>query len=53
MKCCPTDKNIKKYWMEKLESESNNLSKYKYYRIESVALRFLVHCGQGQRNLSP
>jgi len=77
MKCCPKDNNIKKDWMEKLESESNNVSnnrvieisdfckvfsnvshnlslmkknrvissynqsKYKYYRIEKAASRFL------------
>jgi len=26
MKCCPKDKNIKKDWIEKLESESSNVS---------------------------
>lgn len=26
MKCCPKDKNIKKDWIEKLETESGNLS---------------------------
>lgn len=27
MKCCPKDKDIKKEWMDKLENESNSISK--------------------------
>ena len=33
MKCCPKDKNIKKEWIDKLESESNNISKDRVRKI--------------------
>ncbi len=33
MKCCPKDKNIKKEWMNKLESDSNNISKGRVSKI--------------------
>lgn len=34
MKCCPKDNNIKKDWIEKLESESNNVS---YDRVIEIS----------------
>ncbi len=40
MKCCPKDKNIKKEWIELLESESNNISKDKVTEISNFSYVF-------------
>ena len=40
MKCCPKDNNIKKDWMEKLESESNNVSNNRVIEISDYCKVF-------------
>ena len=40
MKCCPKDKNIKNDWMEKLESESSNLSNDRVIEISNFCKVF-------------
>lgn len=40
MKCCPKDKNIKKYWIEKLESESSNVSNDTVIKISNFCKVF-------------
>lgn len=40
MKCCPADKTIKKEWKDRLESESNNISKDKVTEISNFSYVF-------------
>ncbi len=48
MKCCPKDKNIRKEWISRLESESSNISKdrlieiAKFSRVFSHPLRVRI-----------
>ncbi len=40
MKCCPKDKVIKKEWIDRLESESNNISNYRVNEISNFCYVF-------------
>lgn len=40
MKCCPKDNNIKKDWIQKLESESNNVSNDRVIEISNFCKVF-------------
>ncbi len=40
MKCCPKDKTIKKEWTDRLESESDNISKDKAIEISNFCKIF-------------
>ncbi len=40
MKCCPKDKNIKKEWTNKLESESSNISNNRVTEISNFSKVF-------------
>ncbi len=40
MKCCPIDKNIKKEWSDRLESESNSISKDRVAEIVNFSKAF-------------
>lgn len=40
MKCCPKDKNIKKEWVDRLESESDNISRGKVIEISNICKVF-------------
>ncbi len=40
MKCCPKDKTIKKEWIDRLESESNNISKDRVTEISNFSYVF-------------
>lgn len=40
MKCCPKDKNIKKDWTNKLESDSNNISNDRVIEISNLCKVF-------------
>ncbi len=40
MKCCPADKTIKKEWKDRLENESNSISKDKVTAISNYSYVF-------------
>lgn len=40
MKCCPKDKNIKREWTDKLERESNHISKNRVKEISNFCKVF-------------
>ncbi len=40
MKCCPKDKTIKKEWIDRLESESNNISNKRITEISNFSYVF-------------
>ncbi len=40
MKCCPKDKTIKKEWVDRLESESNNISNDRVNEISNFCYVF-------------